>query len=202
MRKNYLFVLLIFISFYSFSQEKEPKSNSQLSLKSVLRLNMMYPIHFGDNALSKAHQSNIGFSGQFAFLNYQKFNFGIGYDRSNHKITDKQIIANIEKSEYSSFYGLLSYDYEINKKLHISPCFGYGKANLDLSYLNSRFGGQNGAEFRFGFQTDYKIGKATFASLGLTYISTNYSINTVPEYVDFFKKSRQIQLSLGFRLGN
>lgn len=203
MKKIIATYILLFISTSCFSQIKETnQKHNKLLFKSIFKAQLIYPFHLGNNALADAHRPNLGFSMQYSFLNFNRFQFGIGTDLITYKITNKGVVANLNSSDYFAYYYFLCYDYIISKKIHINPNIGYGFSQLDLGNRNSRFGGQSGDEIRVGFKSDYKIGKATSVSLGLEYISSKYCIQTVPEYVDYFKNSERIQLSLGFRFRN
>lgn len=200
--KKYLCLIAVFCSGIIVAQtEKKPKK-ADLEFKVNTRLQLVRPIQFGNTALSKAHSSDVGFSGHLNLLDFNGFKAGAGFDWITYQITDKQLIGNLNTSKYSSFYMLLSYEYKLTQKILITPNIGYGSADLDLGSRNGRFGGQDGTEFRLGAFFDYKIGKSTYAFAGVTYITNTFEVETAPEYKDFFSKANQIQLSLGFRFGN
>lgn len=202
MRKYYCLLLLV-CSGISFAQNiDKPKIRPELEFKVNARFQLLYPIQFGNTALAKAHSPFIGFSSQLNLLDFMGFKAGFGVDLVTYKITDRQMIANLNASKYTSAYLLLSYEYKLSQKFLITPNIGYGSASLDLGSRDSRFGGQSGNEFRIGGILDYKIGKSTYVFGGINYISNTLDVETAPEYKSYFSKAKQIQLSLGIRFGN
>ncbi|MEO5777977.1 MAG: outer membrane beta-barrel protein [Flavobacterium sp.] len=200
--KNYTCLLLLLFSSIVFAQNDNEAKKPELTFKINARFQLLYPIQFGNTALAKAHEPKLGVSAQMNFLNYQNFKAGFGFDFVTYKITDKQMIANLSNSKYTSAYFLLSYEYKLNEKFLISPNIGYGSASLELGSRSSRFGKQNGNEIRIGGVIDYKIGKSTYAFGGINYVTNSLDVETAPEYQSFFSKANQIQLSIGIRLGN
>lgn len=200
--KNFICLLLIFYTCFSFAQTDNKAKKPELQFKVNTRLQMIYPIQFGNTALAKAHQPRIGFTGQLNVLDFNGFKAGVGFDFVTYEITDKQMIANLSTSKYTSGYFLISYEYRPNQKVCITPNFGRGSSSLYLGSRNSRFGGQSANEFRVGGIIDYKIGKSTYVCGGVSYITSKFDIETAPEYKSFFSKANQLQLSLGIRFGN
>lgn len=200
--KNYICLIAFLCSGILIAQTEEQPKKPELEFKVNVRLLFVRPIQFGNTALAKAHESDGGFSGHLNLLDYNGFKAGAGFDWIGYQITDKQMVANLSTSKYSSIYFLLGYEYKPTDKIRITPNIGYGSATLDLGSRGSRFGGQEGTEFRIGGFFDYKIGKSSYASAGITYITNTFEVETAPEYKDFFSKANQIQLSLGFRFGN
>ena len=201
MKKHFALILLLFSSVL-FAQNNNTKKSKELEFMVNGRIQALYPIPFGDNALAKAHKPRLGFSGQLNLLDFQNFKAGLGIDFVTYDITDKMLIANKNTSKYTSYYLLISYEYKPSKKIYINPNIGWGSASLDIDSRNSRFGGQSGSEFRIGGILDYKIGKSTYVFGGINYVINKFDIETSPEYKSFFSKANQIQLSLGLRLGN
>jgi hypothetical protein len=202
--KNYICLLIVLCSGIAFAQKEETKTptQSEFGFKVNTRFQFLYPIQFGNTALAKAHQPNLGFSVQMNLLDFQHFKAGFGFDFVTYKITDKQTIANLSNSKYTSAYFLLGYEYKLSEKILITPNIGFGSASLELGSRNSRFGKQNGNEIRVGGSLDYKIGKSTYVFGGVNYITNTLDVETAPEYKSFFSKANQIQLSFGIRFGN
>lgn len=201
--KNFIYVLALLCSVVSFAQNDEkPKENAELEFKLSSRVQLIYPMQFGNTALSKAHEPRPGISTQINVLDFQHFKAGFGFDFVTYDITNEQLIANLSTSKYTSAYVLLSYEHKLTEKFLITPNIGYGSASLDLGSRNSRFGKQSGKEFRIGGVLDYKIGRSIYAFVGLNYINNKLNVQTAPEYKSFFSKGNSIQLSLGIRLGN
>ena len=200
--KNYICLLWLLCSSVAFCQNDTKVVKPKLEFKLNVRVQSLYPIQFGNTALTKAHQPRIGFSSQFNVFDYQHFKAGFGFDFVTYDITNKQVVANLIASKYTSIYALISYEYAINKKFMVTSNIGFGSATLDLGSRNSRFGGQDGKEFRIGAIVDYRIGLATYVFGGVNYITNTFDIETAPEYESFFSKANQLQLSLGIRFGN
>ncbi|WP_284652211.1 hypothetical protein [Flavobacterium terrisoli] len=207
---KHCFLLLALLSFGNFSfaqdttniKERDTTVNKDLEVDTYFRIQTFYPIHYGNTALAKAHQPRPAFSMQMQFLDFRNFKAGFGFDFVTYSITDKEMIANLSTSKYTSAYFLLSYEYKATNKIQITPNIGYGDARLDLGSRNSRFGKQNGNEFRIGAYVDYKVSKAIFVFGGVHYISNTFDIKTSPEYESFFSKANQIQINFGVRFGN
>lgn len=200
--RNYICLLLLISSSIAFAQNETKAPRPELEFKVNARFQLLQPIQFGNTALAKAHKPGVGLSSQMNLLDFQHFKAGFGFDFVSYKITDKQMIANLSNSKYTSAYFLLSYEHKVNEKILITPNFGYGSASLELGSRGSRFGKQNGNEIRIGGILDYKIGKSTYAFFGVNYITNTLDVETTPEYKSFFSKANQIQLSLGIRFGN
>ena len=200
--KNYTCFLLLVCSGIVYAQSDNITPKPDLDFKVNARFQLLYPIQFGNTALAEAHKPRPGFSAQINLLNYQNFKAGFGFDFVTYDITNKQMIANLSTSKYTSAYFLLSYEYKLNEKILITPNIGYGSATLELGSRNSRFGGQSGSEFRVGGILDYKIGKSIYVFGGINYVINKFDVETSPEYKSFFSKANQIQLSLGLRFGN
>ena len=199
--KKYCSILLLIFWSFSIAQTSTTQKSKELEFKVNWRIHAIYPIHFGENALAKAHKPRLGFSSHLNLLDFQNFKAGFGLDFLTYDITKPELIANNSTSKYTSAYILISYEYKLNNKILITPTVGYGSARLDIGSRDSRFGGQSGDEYRFGGIADYKIGNSTFAFIGMNYIINKFEIDTAPEYKSFFSNANQLQLSLGFRFG-
>lgn len=200
--KKFLYLIVLLGFTLSNAQKEAPAINKELEFDTYFRIQTYYPIHFGNTALAKAHKPRPGFSVQMNVLDYQNFKAGFGFDFTTYEITDKEVIANLSTSKYTSAYLLMSYEYNVSRKIQITPNIGYGSASLELGSRSSRFGKQGGNEFRIGTFIDYKIGKATYAFAGIHYVSNRFNVRTSPEYEAFFSKANQLQLNLGIRFGN
>jgi hypothetical protein len=194
--------LLLLCCSVALAQEKEENIKAELNLIANIRLQTLYPIQFGNTALSKAHKPDLGFSVQMNLLQYGHFKAGFGIDLANYSITDKEMVANLNSSNYTSSYVFVGYEYEMQPKLRIFPNVGFGAGSLELESRNSRYGKQSGKEFRIGTFVDYKIGRTSYAFAGVHYIHNTFEVETAPEYESFFSKANQIQLTLGVRFGN
>ncbi len=188
--------------FWNVSLAQSESDSDNLKVNTTIRFQTFFPIQLGNTALAKAHKPRPGFSAQMNFLDFKNFKFGWGFDLCTYDITDKEMIANLSTSKYSSIYMLLSYEYKLTDKIQITPNIGYGSASLALGSRASRFGTQTGNEFRIGSNIDYRIGRAIFLIGGLNYVNNGFDIDTSPEYESFFSKANQIQINFGIRFGN
>ena len=200
--KHFICALLIVCTCISFAQNTDNKSYKSLEFNFDARFGVLYPIQFGNTALAEAHKPRIGFLSHLNFLKYDNFKAGIGFDFVTYDITDKEMIANLSTSKYTSAYLIIGYQKKLKDKLFITPHIGFGPASLELGSRGSRFGKQNGNEFRIGGILDYKITKSGYVYLGIDYIASTLDVATAPEYESYFSKANQIQMSLGIRLGN
>jgi hypothetical protein len=198
--KNSHLLFILFIWNTTFCQES--KSKPELEIEANFRLQTFLPVHFGNNALAKAHKPRPAFSMQLNLLEYNNFKAGLGLDFVTYDITNNELIANLSTSKYTSAYVLIGYEYKINKKLLLTPTFGYGSASLDLGSRNSRFGKQGGNEYRIGSILDYRIGKAIYVFGAIHYVANTFEVETTAEYQSYFSKANQLQLTLGIRFGN
>lgn len=198
--KNYFCLFMIIFTNIVFSQRTT--ESKKVDFDANFRVQTLFPIHFGNTALAKAHKPRLGFSMQMILLEFKNFKAGFGVDFTTYDITDNQLIANLSTSKYTSAYLLISYEYKLSNKLFISPTIGYGLSSLELGSRSSRFGKQSGNEFRIGAILDYRIGKSIFIFGGVNYVNNKFDIKTAPEFVSFFSDANQIQLNLGIRFGN
>jgi hypothetical protein len=172
--KNSHLLFILFIWNTTFCQES--KSKPELEIEANFRLQTFLPVHFGNNALAKAHKPRPAFSMQLNLLEYNNFKAGLGLDFVTYDITNNELIANLSTSKYTSAYVLIGYEYKINKKLLLTPTFGYGSASLDLGSRNSRFGKQGGNEYRIGSILDYRIGKAIYVFGAIHYVANKFEV--------------------------
>ena len=213
--KNYTILFLCFFVIQSFAQEtkKETKEQTKQEVKreswqsgnyvkfdAQLRIYLLQPIQFGNNALSKAHDSKPGVGINMSFLNIQNFKIGAGYNFESYKITDKEIMGNFNYSNYSSVFANVNYETKITENISFHPNVGIGHVFLKQKSPSVHFKPQEGVEYRIGFVTDYKFNNTVSLFFGANYIYSKYKINTAPEYEKFFGNSQKLQLSIGLQI--
>lgn len=204
--KKFTLVFLLFFSLSFFAQEVETEekkswqSENFVKFDAQLRFQILYPIQFGDYALSKAFHSNPGIGINMSFFNVKNFKIGAGYNIEFYKVTDKQTMGNFNTSNYSSVFATVNYELKMAEKVSIYPNLGVGYAMLKQKSNGSNFGKQDGTEYRAGFITDYKFNKTLSLFFGANYIYSKFKINTAPEYEKFFGNSQKIQLSIGLQI--
>ena len=195
MKKIILTTFLAF-SIFAYSQEKK---DDQVRAFSAMRLQVFYPIQFGDHSLAKAHEASVGFGSSVNIVSYKSFNVGFGVDLQNYSVSNKQLVGNFGSSKYIGCYGFASYFVPVTSKFSVLPDFGYGTANIRQRSGKQKFGDQNGNEYRFGANVDYLLGKSFAVFCGIHYIHYDLDMKTAPEYVDFYGKANQVQVALGIK---
>ena len=196
--KHFLTVIaLLFVVFVSAQEEKE---KPQFEWDAIIRLTFVKPIAFGNNALSEAHREKSGFDINWSLFKYNKFRLGIGYDFEQFAVTDRTVIGNIERSNYTSLYGYFSYDWQVEKKVILYPNMGYGKVKLQQWGNGSvSYGHQDGSEIRLGIIGTYALTPGTSVVLSAHYLHAFLDVNTSPEFESYFGTANQIQIGIGFQ---
>jgi hypothetical protein len=159
----------------------------------------IYPVQFGDHALAKAHDSQGGAGITLGLLSYNNFSLYGGIEGTVYKVTDEEMIGDIEKSNYTSVYGAISYDWALANKIHLFPDIGYGYAIVKLKSDDRKFGSQDGTEFRVGTTANYYISKSASLFLGVHFIHTSLQVNTNTAYENYFGQANQVQFSAGIK---
>ena len=190
--KKLAVVLLVLVAQVIFGQEKD-----SLKYDSTFRIQAFQPIHFGNNSLSKAHDSDFGFGVSAKIFKYNNFRFYVGGEIANYNVTDSIMLGKVERSRYTSVYTSVSYAVPINKSFTFVPDVGIGYVKLSQRTNGTKFGFQEGTEYRLGGMIDYGIDRTIAVYIGIHYIYTNLRINTSPEYEKFFGRSNQLQLAIG-----
>lgn len=185
-------LLLLLVSAAVFSQETD-----RFEINGLWKFQLLHPVHFGDNALAKGYDSDLGFGLEIGLFKYNNLRFGIGYNIVQYKVTDTQMIGNIRNGNYTSIYGSFSYEYQIIDAISVIPNIGYGYAKLANRSSSKSFGSQDGNEFRVGLTGNYNFTKFSSVYIGVQFIHTTLDVKTAPEYVDYFGKMNQIQLAVG-----
>lgn len=196
--KSLLFALFL-MSQIGYSQEKtEPKKN-KLQLDSSFIVGFIYPIEFGNTALSKGHNANLGLTSTFGLLKYNKISAGIGLDMVIYSVKDKQIIGDYDNSKHNSYFGFVKYDYNLTNKISFSPNIGYGYSELVIRKNNKRRGAQDGTEFRLGTLISYNFNKQNALCFSIMYVNNTYDVKANESLQDFFSKSNSIQIGIVYR---
>ena len=194
MKKVLLFFLLLTAKAFS-----QAPNSGQFELNATWKFQMLVPVPFGENSLAKAHDANPGLGFEIGLFKYENFRLGFGYSFLQYDVTNEQLIGNINKSNYSSIYGLLSYEVPVADKITLSPAIGYGAAQLLQRSGSQNFGSQDGKEFRIGVSGNYYFSKYSAVCIGIQYVHAGLDVNTVPEFEDFFSKMNQVQFAIGLQ---
>jgi hypothetical protein len=192
--------ILIFYSTSLIGQEIiSKKENSKLDFKPYFSIGISVPIQFGNTALAKGHGSGVGFAAELGVLTYQKFYVGLGTDSNAYNVTNQAIIGNYPISKHNSYYGFLSYEFNVIDKFSLSPSIGFGSSELVIKKSGKRRGEQDGNEFRIGTSINYNFNTLNALALKVNYINNVYDVNTNEEFQDFFSKSNQIQIAIVYK---
>lgn len=193
-------IILLFLFSLSTLSAQEKKASAKLEWDAIIRLSLLKTVAFGDNALAKAHHPESGLDINWSLFRYDKFRAGIGYDFAYFSVSDKSMIGNIDHSNYTSFYGFISYDWRVAKKILLYPNIGYGGAKLQQKGSDSDlYGHQTGDEIRLGVIGTYEITPGTSIVLSAHYLHTFLEVKTNPEFESYFGTANQIQIGIGFQ---
>jgi hypothetical protein len=159
----------------------------------------IYPVQFGDHALAKAHDSRGGAGITLGLVSYDNFSLYGGIEGTVYKVTNEEMIGDINNSNYTSAYGAVSYDLSLPNKIHLFPDIGYGYAIVKLKSDDRKFGSQDGSEFRLGTTANYYISKSASLFLGVHFIYTSLEVSTNGAYENYFGQANQVQFSAGIK---
>lgn len=177
---------------------QEAEKSKEFRFEPNCRLFAFYPMQFGNHALVDAYSAQAGFGINAGFLSYGDFNLFAGWETTDYKVSDQSKIANdILKSGYFSFYGGIDYKLPVGKKFTLKPTVGAGYARLKLHTSESRFGNQNGMEFRGGTGLHFSVSKSVSVYLAGNLILNTFNVNTYPDYESYYGRAKQVQLSVG-----
>ena len=187
-----IYILALFVSSIAFAQD-----STRFEINGVWKFQLLYPVPFGDNALAKAYDNDLGFGIELGLFKYSNFRLGGGYNIVQYKVANRQLIGNIRNANYTSVYGNVSYEHRLSEKISVIPDIGYGFAQLVQRSSSQSFGKQDGNELRIGLNGNYNFTKFSSVFIGLHFIHTSLDINTSPEYEKFFGKMNQVQFAVG-----
>jgi hypothetical protein len=200
--KNIFLLSLLFLYFPLLGQTtKDSSATSPVKFKGKFSFYSFKPIAFGDNFISKGHSDNtigLGFEIQVITI----YNFGIsgGGNFSQFDVTDKALAGNATKTNATSFYGKVSYDFTVKNNFEISPFFGVGSAIYSQKEDKFKFGTQRGTSFYIGTNFAYKLNKTISFFIGAEYQFNKMNTVTNEEFDDFFNKINQANIRLGLIL--
>ncbi len=201
--RNQLLAAALLLTFAVPAQEKEQETKRDKSVFMMdwgMKAYLFQPIQFGDHALAKAHDAELGFGANLNLFSYGDFRFYAGFDLVKYLVTDHQIIGNYRNSNYRSFYVAVSYDAEVTPKFHLFPVLGVGDAALSFRDTGTSFGHQDGTEYRFGLTGNYYLTKNCSLFLGAHFIHNTFDIHTNEDFHSFFGSADQMQLSFGVQI--
>lgn len=202
MKLKYLTLgISMFLVFQScFSQKNSDANDTRLRIRTTFSFGAIYPIEFGNTALSKAHSPNVGFTTSVGLLKFTSFSAGFGVDLVGYNVTDTQITGDYTTSKHNSYFIFLNYDYDLTTKFSITPTIGYGESELAIRKSSKRRGSQDGKEFRLGSSINYNINKYNAFCFSILYVNNTYNVNANESIKDYFKKSNSIQLGIVYRI--
>ena len=189
---------IIVVSSFAFSQNKTTKEG--FNFEPVFRLNVVKNNQFGDNFLAKANQPDLGIGMELSILGYKNFSTTFDFNYNYFSVSNVEKAGNINSTRYNSVGVKVLYEVDVYNKFSIQPYLGIGNPTLNFKSGSQSFGKQNGIDYKLGFYVNYNLKKHFALCFGTEYNWANYTIETTPELVDFYKKSNAIKLSLGIRL--
>ncbi len=193
-----LFLSCCLTNVYGQDQENGIKK-SKIDFKCYFSFGINYPFQFGKTVLAEAHTPNVGISAELGFLNFKKFNFGIGSDMNSYSVENIQIVGDYDTSKHNSYYAFLSFEQKVYNKFSIAPIIGFGSSELVIKKGGTRRGKQDGTEFRIGTTVNFNFTKYNALCLKINYILNNYDVNTVESLQNFYGTSQQIQTAIAYK---
>lgn len=184
-----------------FAQEKDSlQTNKGFKVHVRTRLHLSYPIAFGDNAYAKGHDAVIGFGVNASFIQLNSLRFGLGYEYALFEVKDEAMIGTFENSKFHMAYVFGEYDKRLSQNITITPGIGFGYASNKNGSVTENYGHQNGYAIRAGVNTALQFSKHGYFYLGVHYIYGNFTMDTNDAFKDYYSKTNQVQLSLGFQI--
>lgn len=192
--------IIYFLAFLcQFTHSQTKKSTDGFMIEPVFRINAVKTNQLGDSFLAKANQPDLGFGIELGFLKYKKITSTLDYNYNYFSVTDIEKAGNINSTRFSSFGAKILYEIDVYKKFSLQPYLGIGNPTLNFKSSSTSFGKQNGIDYKIGFYTNYNLNENVAFSFGTEYNWAEYIIETVPEFVDFYKSSNAIKFILGVR---
>ncbi|RZJ65493.1 MAG: hypothetical protein EOO50_13600 [Flavobacterium sp.] len=196
------FILLALFATASLAaQEKDSlETNKGFRVHVRMRFHVAYPIAFGDNFYGEGHDPIIGFGLNGSLLQVSNLRFGLGFEYAVFDVKDQAMIGTFENSTFKMYYVFGEYDKRISQKVTLTPGIGVGYASNRHGSWTEDYGRQNGYAVRAGLNTSLQVSKHGYFYLGVHYIYGNFTVDTEDAFEDYYSKTNQIQLSLGFQI--
>jgi len=190
-------------------QSQETPKEKAFFLEPLFRVYGIVPIPFGDNYLAQANDAKISAGVSMSMFEYHDFRLTAGFDHIYYDVNDVKFAGTVDHSRSNAVYGIVSYEIPVVKSLTLQPYLGGGwseinfmkQDNILLNSNNSSVDDQQGAHFRVGFYTDYRIDKIFSFFAGVNYVQAKYAINTAPEFVSFYDHAQTVQVNFGIKVG-
>lgn len=202
--------LLLFISIHDFAQETSViQSNSTMlgeNKNSGLQFNVSWrfyyaiPNQIGNHVYADAYDSKFSMGTSLGLIEYSNFRLSGGFELEQYEVTDVSKAGNFDFTSKYSFFGIVSYDFELSDKIILAPQIGYGSSDIHHKTRSERVANQIGTHLRLGFYGDYRLGKNVALFAGIHYISSEFDISTNSEFKNYITKSTQLQLTLGLKV--
>lgn len=197
------FLLLFFATSFAFAQAEKDRV---FNFGPMVRINGIVPFNFGDNYLNDS-DSKVSFGIGLSPFEVYRFRLHVGVDHLFYKTKNIEMAADVTRTKNTSVYGLISYRAPLSKNLSFEPYFGGGWSGLSFKrpendlFDQYDLDEQDGAEFRLGFFLDYTVDPMASAFIGAAYVLDSYSVDTVPEYNEYFSEAQAFHISLGLKFG-
>ena len=194
-------ILLLFISNFIWSQEQSKPTTAGINLVNEIQLGATTSLFIGNNYLAKGHfKPNIGFNISINVLQFNNFKLGGSYERISLKVSDYSIGGNIEKTNMITATVNLLYNFNVSKKLLVSPQLKYGASGLNQKNGSKSYGSQNGNTIGISMNFNYKFDKTISIFSNIGYNHYTFTTNTTNEFQNYFDNSNSLNLTLGIQL--
>lgn len=205
--------LLLSTSIHNFAQEtsviqsnatmlevKEENKNSELQFNVSWRLYYALPNQIGNHVYADAYDSKFSMGTSLGLIEYSNFRLSGGFELEQYNVTDVSKAGNFDFISKYSFFGTVSYDFELNDKIILAPQIGYGSSDIHHKMRAERVANQIGTHLRLGVYADYSLGENVAIFAGIHYIRSDFDISTNSEFKNYITKSTQLQLTLGLKV--
>jgi hypothetical protein len=205
-KKYYLFIALLLTAIVAQAQNDSLPTKQAAVIENTksfrfnnnIRLNFFLPNGIGDNYISRASKGIFGVGLKINFLEFHNVNVGPGFDFLVYDITDSSKAGRMDNAIINNVYLEFMYRIPVSETITLFPKVSGGATMLHYTG-ESEYGEQTGPRYSAGFYADYKVLPWLEAFAGLDYSRTFFSVNTVPEYKDYFEKVQQLNVSVGLK---
>jgi hypothetical protein len=203
--RKLLFALSLFGLQFMSAQENTDKI---FNFGPMVRIHGIMPFNSGDNYLANSNKSKVSVGLNLSPFEVYGFRPYIGVDHIFYDTDNTEMAADVIRTKNTAVYGLLSYSIPIAGDFSAEPYVGGGWSGLTFKRSNNDdvfdaydVDRQEGTEFRAGIYLDYKVASVISLFAGANYVRGSYTINTVPEYEDYFGKAQSVQINVGLKIG-
>lgn len=166
----------------------------------ALSIDANYPIATGNNFFSKGYKSSLGFGAELQFSPRKHFFMGIGIQKPNLEIKNKDLIGDFSSSDGVNNYFFIGYRHFIpSQKIYFEHKFAVGEITIRNFSSISNYN-ITGKDIVIGSKINYDFRPNCNFYLGIESRFSNYDVTIDGPYASFYKKSLQVVPSLGIKL--